>query len=102
MCILVRAKGEKKIYVQDHSKYNKPQELNDKLYFILHLFIFNCAFLIFLFFYFVKYKGPEAPHWKKTEVHCNWIADLFIIIFMGLGKLQGDKIVEKNTSLCNC
>lgn len=49
MWILVRLKGEEKRYVQDHSKYNKPQELNDKLYFILHLFIFNCAFLIFFF-----------------------------------------------------
>lgn len=49
MWILVRPKGEEKRYVQDHSKYNKPQELNDKLYFILHLFIFNCAFLIFFF-----------------------------------------------------
>lgn len=66
MWILVRAKGEEKIYVQDQSKYNKPQELNDKLYFILHRFIFNCAFLIFLLFYFVKYKGPEAFSLEKN------------------------------------
>lgn len=61
----MRAMGEEKIYVQDHSKYNKPQGLNDKLYFILHLLIFNYAFLLFLLFSFVKYKGPEAPLLEK-------------------------------------
>lgn len=68
MWIQVRAKGEEKINAQDHFKYYKPQELNDKLYFILHLFIFNCAFLIFLLFYFVKYKGPEAHSLEKVKL----------------------------------
>lgn len=77
MWILGRAMWEEKMYVQDHSKYNKPQGLNEKRYFIFHLFIFNCAFLIFLLFYFVKYKGLEA-HLLGKKTKTNPVTGLLI------------------------
>lgn len=39
-------------------------------------------------------KGQRLPHQEKKKPK-NWIADLFIIIFMGLRKLQGGKTMEK-------